>query len=186
MSSNLLRQEDYLHVLLLALPLVVGGVLHMLAVKWNVLSYLRIPIHQRWFGQNKTWRGFIIMPLATWPGVVLSQYLEGLFDLNTPLLTLQPAWYLALASGLGYCLAELPNSYLKRRLGIREGQTSEKYKIFFIILDQADSIFGCLIVYKLILPLPWNIFWFTIAFGTLLHLFINVSLYKLKVRKNPF
>ena len=186
MASTLLSFEDFQRILLLALPLVFGGILHMIVVKMDVLSYLKKPIHHRWFGANKTWRGFIIMPLATWPGVMLAQNLELLLDLSTPLLTFHSSFVLSLILGFAYCLAELPNSYLKRRLGIKEGSTSERYKIFFILLDQADSAFGCLIAYKLVLAISWPVFWGTIIFGTVIHLFFNVLLYCLKIRKNPF
>lgn len=158
----------------------------MIAVKVDILSYFKKPIHQRWFGLNKTWRGFIIMPLATWPGVLLGQGLERVIELNTPLLTLWPAWLLALMLGLGYCLAELPNSYMKRRMGIKEGQTSDKNKWGFVILDQADSAIGCLLAYWLLLPVSWAIVIITIIFGTVLHLLINILLYSIGIRKNPF
>ncbi len=186
MTSTLLNFEDFHRIILLAMPLVFGGILHMIVVKKDILSYFKKPIHHRWFGANKTWRGFIIMPLATWPGVVIAQSLEKLFDLSTPLLLSHSSFFLAFILGVAYCLAELPNSYLKRRLGIKEGTTSERYKIFFILLDQADSAFGCLIAYKLVLPISWPVFWGTIIFGTVIHLFFNVLLYSLKIRKNPF
>jgi hypothetical protein len=178
--------EDILRVLLLALPLVVGGILHMVAVKRDILSYFKKPIHQRWFGQNKTWRGFLIMPLATWPGVWLAQWLEQRMDFIGQVISLRPSWLLALALGLGYCLAELPNSFLKRRLGVPEGKTANRGKWFFVVLDQADSVFGCLLAYQLFLPLSWQIFWVTVFFGTALHLLINVSLFQLGIRKNPY
>ena len=186
MASTLLSFEDFIRILLLALPLVFGGILHMIVVKIDTLSYLKKPIHNRWFGYNKTWRGFFIMPLATWPGVLIAQSIEHLLDLSTPLFTSHSSFLLALILGLAYCLAELPNSYLKRRLGIKEGTTSERYKICFIILDQADSAIGCLIAYKLFLVISWPVFWGTIIFGTAIHLFFNVLLYCLKIRKNPF
>ncbi len=158
----------------------------MVVVKSDILSYFKKPIHHRLFGMNKTWRGFVVMPLATWPGVVLVQYLEGLLDLTTPLFRSQPSWFVALILGLAYCLAELPNSFLKRRLGIKEGQTSERMKGFFIVLDQADSVFGCLLAYHLLFGLSVKVFLATVIFGTAVHLFFNVLLYSLKVRKNPF
>ncbi len=83
-------------------------------------------------------------------------------------------------------MAELPNSYVKRRMGIKEGLTSERYRAFFIIMDQADSAIGCLIAYKLILDLSWSVFWGSIFFGTVIHLLFNLLLYSLKIRKNPF
>jgi hypothetical protein len=186
MASTLLSTEDYLRVLLLVLPLIVGGVLHMIIVKKDILSYLKKPIHQRWFGSNKTWRGFVVMPLATWPGVILAQSFERSLDLSAPLLTLHSSFFLALVLGFAYCLAELPNSYLKRRLGIKEGQTSEKNKALFIILDQADSATGCLLAYKLVLGISWPVFWATILIGMAIHFVINLLLYSLQLRKNPF
>lgn len=185
MDLSVFSTEDFLQILLLALPLIFGGILHMVVVKSDVLSYLKKPIHHRWFGANKTWRGFIVMPLSTWPGVVMVRYLEGLIDLSTPLFRTQPSWWVALVLGLAYCLAELPNSFLKRRLGIKEGQTSDKMKGFFVILDQADSVFGCLLAYELLFGLSLEVFLATLIFGTLVHLFFNVLLYALKVRKNP-
>ena len=186
MDPSLNSSEDYLRVLLLSVPLVIGGIIHMVAVKSNVLFYLKKPIHQRWFGENKTWRGFFIMPLATFPGVLLARYLETLTEANTQVFTQNSIWLLSLLLGLGYCLAELPNSFIKRRLGVKEGQTSKKFKWFFIVLDQADSVIGCLLAYKLVAPISWGLFLKTIIFGTVLHLVINLSLYKAKIRKNPF
>lgn len=158
----------------------------MIAVKFDALSYLKKPIHKSWFGQNKTWRGFFIMPIATWPGVLLAQMLEGVMGLNPVLMRNESSLLLALLLGLGYCLAELPNSLMKRKLGIKEGQTSDKYKWFFVVVDQADSAFGCMLAYMVLIDISWSIFWATIIFGTCLHLLLNILLYKLKIRKNPY
>lgn len=177
--------HELTRVFLLSVPLIVGGIMHMVAVKRDILSYFKKPIHQSWFGLNKTWRGFLVMPLATWPGVLLAQELEGLFDLNTPLLRGYSSLLLALILGLGYCLAELPNSFIKRRLGVKEGQTSEKYKWFFVVLDQADSAIGCMVAYRLIIPLTISTMGLTIVFGTVIHLVLNVTLYLAGIRKNP-
>ena len=184
--GSILPSEISFRIFLLLIPLIVGGILHMVAVKMDILSYLKKPIHQSWFGLNKTWRGFIIMPLATWPGVILAQQLENMAELNTPLLTTQASWSLALFLGMGYCLSELPNSFLKRRLGIKEGLTSDRYKWFFVILDQADSAIGCIIAYHLVIQLSlWETL-LTVVIGTGLHLMINVLLFAVKIRKNPF
>ncbi len=186
MNSTLPLSQELIRVFLLLLPLIIGGVLHMVVVKVDILSYLKKPIHPRWFGQNKTWRGFFVMPFATLPGVWAAQGVESLFDLNTPLLIGHSSLLLALVLGLGYCLAELPNSFLKRRLGIKEGKTSEKGKWFFVILDQADSAFGCILAYSLIIPLSLMTMMLSIIIGTALHLIINITLYAVGIRKNPF
>lgn len=126
------------------------------------------------------------MPLATWPGVLLAQYLERVFDLSTPLLVGHSSFILAVILGFGYCLAELPNSFMKRRLGIKEGKTSDRYKWFFVILDQADSAIGCMLAYRLLITISWKLVIMTIVFGTVIHLILNVLLYFVGVRKNPF
>ncbi len=177
--------HEFSRVFLLTIPLIVGGVVHMVAVKADILSYFKKPIHQRWFGQNKTWRGFLVMPLATWPGVFLAKSVEPLFELNEPLFRNHSTLLVAVLLGLGYCLAELPNSFVKRRLGIREGQTSDRYKWFFVILDQADSAFGCLLAYRLLFPISMETMALAVGFGTVLHLLINVALYGAGLRKNP-
>lgn len=126
------------------------------------------------------------MPLATWPGVLLGQHLEKVFDLNTPLLSSHSSFLLAALLGLGYCLAELPNSFMKRRLGIKEGQTSAKNKWFFVVIDQADSAVGCMLAYRILIPLAFPTMLYTIVFGTGLHLVLNMALFFGGVRKNPF
>lgn len=185
MSSIFLSNEDYLQILLLVFPLIVSGVLHMVIVKMDILSYLKKPIHPRWFGVNKTWRGFVVMPLATWPGVVLAQWGEGLLDLNAPLLSSHSSLLFAVFLGLAYCLAELPNSYIKRRMGIKEGKTADRFKVFFTTLDLTDSAFGCFLVYKWLLAISWAMFWWAIFLGAIIHLFFNLLLYLLKIRQNP-
>ena len=126
------------------------------------------------------------MPLATFPGVLLAQKWELLFDLNAPLISNESTVLLSCALGLGYCLAELPNSFIKRRLGIKEGQTSDRLKWFFVFIDQADSAIGCMVAYRLFIPIPFETMILTIISGTIIHLLINVSLYLLRIRKNPF
>ena len=186
MTITAFRSEDFLRILILAIPLVIGGILHMVVVSRDILSYFKHPIHQRWFGQNKTWRGFIVMPLTTWPGIVLAQTVEKLMELSSPVLLGQSSLILGLSLGLAYCIAELPNSWMKRRLGIKEGQTSAQNKWIFILIDQSDSAFGCLIAYSFFVSLTLVDIAGTIIFGTVIHLFFNVLLYWLKIRKNPF
>lgn len=177
--------DELLRVFTLIIPLIFGGVGHMVVVKTDILSYLKKPIHQRCFGLNKTWRGFFVMPLATWPGVVLAQWLVGIFDLNGLLIS-HSAWKLSLVLGTAYCLAELPNSWLKRRLGILEGQLPKKRKWFFLILDQADSALGCLLAYRLLFPLSLSTMVTAVSLGTMIHFLINWILFSLGLRKNKF
>lgn len=173
--------------LLLALPLVVSGAYHMWVVRRNHFAWLAIPLHRRWFGPNKTWRGMVVMLLATIPGVWLAQWLEPWLSLR--LLTSlrdQNAVILGLLLGLGYVLPELPNSYVKRRLHIRPGERPAKWAPLSGFIDQADSAFGCALVYALVLAPPLLVILWMVMLGPLIHLLANLSLFGLGLRKQPF
>ena len=136
----------------LQLPIVFGGVLHMLAVRDNWLPLLRRPIAINLFGANKTWRGMLLMPVLTsigacllWPAEQLWQQLGW----HSPFAT-SPLWFAGLCGGLGYVLAELPNSFIKRRLGIAAGATPEKNRRLFLAMDQLDSALGAALAYMIV------------------------------------
>lgn len=177
---------NFMNIIILSFPLVIGGILHMVVVKLDIFPILKVPIHKAWFGVNKTWRGIIIMPLATFPGVVLSKFLELSYYGEAKVFGAYSEIIWALILGLGYCLPELPNSFVKRRLGINEGSNPEYNRWLFIIVDQSDSIIGCALIFKILNFINWPLFFSVILFGTALHLLLNFSLYKLKIRRNPF
>lgn len=136
------------------IPVIIGGVLHMMIVTHNILPQLTIPIHKQWFGANKTWRGMLAVPLLTafgalclWP-VELLLADHAVFPHGLDLLLS------GLIAGIGYVLAELPNSYMKRRLGIAAGATPDKNRWLFTALDQIDSGIGVAVAYGLFLDLP--------------------------------
>lgn len=146
-----------LDAVLLTLPIVIGGVAHMYAVSRQWLPALARPVNRRAFGANKTWRGFVLMPLLTIPGAYA---LGALLPLNPRVdgwLAGTPLWLLGLALGLGYILLELPNSFLKRRLGIAPGETPGRGAWFFILLDQWDSAIGFALAYALLTPVPASV-----------------------------
>ena len=138
----------------LTLPIVVGGVAHMYAVSHQWLEGLKIPIHARWFGANKTWRGVVLMPLLTIPGAWLLHAASPWWPGSLHSLQAVPSTVLGLALGLGYILMELPNSFIKRRLGIAPGETPEHLKALFILIDQWDSAIGFTLAYALLTDLP--------------------------------
>ncbi len=154
-----------INILLLALylqvPVVIGGVLHMICVKRNYLSTLVIPIHEGWFGANKTWRGMLLVPLLTALGGLCMWPLEWLMNqaFGVSLLSQWNIGLLGLIAGIGYVLAELPNSFFKRRIGIQAGEVPVDKKYWFIALDQLDSAMGVAIAYWLMLGIPLETAW---------------------------
>lgn len=141
--------------LYLQIPVVIGGVLHMVAVTQDWLPALRRPLNTRWFGANKTWRGLLLVPLLTLFGALCLWPLEwflgdqGIYGDHL----LLAGW----VAGWGYVLAELPNSFLKRRLGIAPGTAPVRHKRLFIFLDQFDSGVGVAIAYALYPGFDWAV-----------------------------
>lgn len=136
--------------LTLQVPIIVGGILHMLAVTRGWFTALARPLYSPLFGANKTWRGFVLVPLFTALGAPLSMPLAQLMP-ATELPTGLYEWLLIAAiGGLGYVLAELPNSFCKRRLGVAPGESSKRYKTLFMLGDQLDSGIGSGIAFWLI------------------------------------
>ena len=115
-------------------PMIVSNVLHMVIVKKNYFSFLSIPVAEKAFGQNKTWRGFIILPLLNG---------AALFCLNlfTSFLDNGYAFVTGVVLGVVYMTFELPNSWIKRKLGVASGASSEK-RWLFTLMDKTDSSLG--------------------------------------------
>lgn len=156
-----------MEVLLIFLPIVLTTTAHMFVVKYDWLSFLKIPISRALFGENKTWRGFVFV-------IFVNAFLMGLIG------------YAKLGAflGLGYVLFELPNSFIKRRLGIKPGGKAIKGKYFFMTIDRLDSAAGVVIFYHLIYPLHPQRLVLYILIGMLIHLSFSSTLYLLKVKKS--
>jgi CDP-diacylglycerol--serine O-phosphatidyltransferase len=172
--------------LYLAMPLVIGGILHMLAVRAHVLSILTVPLQEAWFGKNKTWRGVVLMPLFTTLGVYLTTSLETQFvHLGVQVSYLGIEVLTGFLFGIAYILAELPNSFIKRRLGIRPGETPQRQRWLFAFFDQADSVFGCLLVAFPLLGVSFLNGLLVLMLGPAIHLIFNSGLYFLGLRGSP-
>lgn len=158
----------------------------MVIVKKDYLSFLKRPISQKLFGENKTYRGFVVMIGLSILGVELSSFL---FSSYFPSYFSQRG-FLGFLLGLGYALFELPNSYVKRKLGIVPGELGNQNflrNVTQATIDQADSSLGCTLGYWIYYGNDKSLSFYGGLFlvGTLFHLFFNVLLFFLKLRKNP-
>ena len=84
-------------------------------------------------------------------------------------------------------LAELPNSFLKRRLGVAPGDApaSPGLRLFCFVLDRSDSTLGVLLALSLLLPVhPLTWVW-ALLFGAGLHWLFSFWLYRLRLKKRP-
>ena len=181
---------------------IVAGIVNSIFCKSNALVFLKKPMDfnknfidgKRIFGDHKTWKGFfgyiIFNIIFTLLFSLLWKYTK-LEELNFFYInhqnTLIYNLLIGFLLGLFYALFELPNSFLKRRLDITPGKTiNGKKKILFIILDQADSVFGVALVVWMFYPIGIWIYLLYILIGTVTHLLINMMLYFMHLRKNMF
>jgi len=145
---------DTLNLLWLALSLFIAGVIEAFLWKTSPFQALNIPIQTAWFGANKKWRGLISLPIA----MLISVYLLKAIELLIPALSQQSISFsnfnlieFGLLVGFIFNLAELPNSFIKRRLDIPPGD--ENNKLFYFI-DHMDSTYGVLILWYFYFHFP--------------------------------
>jgi hypothetical protein len=149
----------------LALPVILGGLVHVALIKLDALPGLaRLPLDanltvrgRRLLGDHKTVRGAVAMIGATTMFVELQAALVtragwartlSLIDFATvpPL-----AWGLVL--GGGYVVGELPNSFIKRQLDVPPGgRAAGALAPVFWLCDELDSLAGVL----LCMPAVWT------------------------------
>jgi CDP-diglyceride synthetase len=187
-------------LLFLIAILVCAGAMNMVFVKAPLLSSLSRPMDRgirfrdgkRFLGDNKTWKGFvgmiaitaICLAAAGWLATNLPIFqqlsLIPFHEFESPLI----AWFFGALWGLAYVLAELPNSFLKRRLDIAPGENARGVKgFFFLVLDQADSVIGCVVVLPLFSSITWLDAIVLIVLGSLIHYLTNLGLFAVRLKQ---
>jgi hypothetical protein len=120
----------------------VGGVLaHAPVLRWDLAPALRRPISRRAFGENKTWRGALVMTGGTVAAAVaLDRVPAYRRRLPAPVAEANATMVGALL-GVALWTGELPNSFVKRRLGIPPGQQRRSAAgVLISLIDQADWV----------------------------------------------
>ncbi|MHB1277721.1 MAG: CDP-archaeol synthase [Bacteroidia bacterium] len=159
------------------IPLILSNVFHMLVVKWDILPQLAVPLNAKWFGKNKTWRGFVVVPLLN------ALFMGGMYFLfeDGKLIEGIEAGF---SFGLIYMLSELPNSYFKRRAGIPAGEMPDRFSLVVRLADKMDSSLGVTIFAAWLYELgaERSIYLFVLSF--VLHAGLSLLLYRIKVKKS--
>lgn len=180
------------------MPIILAGVCNMLLVRAPIFDHLKRPMDggilytdgKRLFGDNKTWKGFLGMVVLSafwmWAFGVLDDSFSWARGLSLiPFQEYSPFQELAFGAlwGLGYVLFELPNSFIKRRIGIPPGRnTKGGTGLFFRFLDQADSVIGCILfMFVFYVPSPSEVL-AIFAIGVAIHYGINILLYTLGLK----
>ena len=164
------------HILTVLPSLIMANMLHMLIVKWTVFTFLKKPISTLHFGPNKTWRGFILVPLLN---IIFLLLFNALFNLN-----LSNVISLGFFLGLAYVVFELPNSFIKRKLNIKAGDTAANKNYIFMLVDKTDSAFGITLVYYLMSSISFTEAVLLMLACSLTHIVVSLILVFTKIKSS--
>lgn len=183
------------------MPVILAGVFTMLFCSLPILNCLKKPIDggrclkdkERVFGDNKTFKGLVGYILMNAMFAVLwgeiCRYFSYLTNHNFLYFSHQNSFLynllVGVLFGLAYALFELPNSFFKRRMKIVPGKAPKGWqRVFFVFLDQADSLFGCVLVVCMFYQMSIGLYFCYVLVGAGTHILLNMMLYFLHLRKN--
>jgi hypothetical protein len=175
-------------------PVLIAGFGQVLVLKTGLLPGLAIPLDRgvHWrgkplLGPRKTWRGVIIM--TTLSGLVATAQARAARH-SRRLGAFSPFDYdrinaglLGVALGLGYCLAELPNSFVKRRLDIAPAGRANRFAWLQYLVDQSDSVAGCLVALRFFYKPSRLETGMAFATGLMLHVGVDQLMHALGVKR---
>jgi hypothetical protein len=188
--------SEWVGTIYLLLPLLGGAVAHGLCMKHGWFAFLARPIDggakwrgQQLFGHSKTFRGPILVAAGSAAVFAIqSQILHGVPAFARMELLdyaqLPGAWFAALA-GAAAELAELPNSFAKRRLRIPPGGTARGLLgAVFFVWDQIDLLLGYWLVVGFAVPATPIRVGISLVVVGLLHPLVTVVGYLAGMRKS--
>jgi hypothetical protein len=156
--------REFYIIAYLFLPLLVGLALHGFCIKYDILAFLCRPIDRgrkfrgnRIFGDNKTYRGVMVVSLGTAIGFGLQSLLFHRIASIRSVELFDYAFFksvsLGLAIGAAAMLSELPNSFIKRQFEIAPGSAAKGWKaLIFYVYDQIDFLLGAWLALAVVVP----------------------------------
>jgi len=162
------------------LPVLGAVVLHAPVLRFDLLKGFKRPISNRHFGRNKTWRGALVM----FTGVFLATGVA--WDLMPD--SIQDESWLVVGAliGAGTVLGELPNSFLKRRLGIGPGERRlTPGGIALVVYDQADFVPAIAVCLLPVWTMPLDTLVLGFVAVAAIHFVVNVIGYAIGAREQP-
>lgn len=173
-------------------PFFFGLVLHGVTIKFGWFSWLYRPIDggavlsgKRIFGDNKTYRGLVVVSLGSAAGYSLVSMIPGAVPNTTAHWSVVERATFGLAVGIAATLSELPNSFLKRRFDVLPGRSgSGAASVAFYIVDQVDFLLGAWIVVWFIEPPSLLLAFASAVFVLVVHQAISVAGWLLGMRSS--
>jgi CDP-2,3-bis-(O-geranylgeranyl)-sn-glycerol synthase len=167
------------------LPVVGAPVLHAPVLRGDLLRRLKIPLDggrtvrgRRVFGSNKTVRGALVMSAGCVAASLVLSRMDWYRDRLPPQLRDRPL-VLGFAVAAGTVGGELPNSLLKRRLGVEPGAAGGAA---FSVLDQGDLVLGIALALRPWYRLPLGELATSFALVSAIHAGVNVVGYAIGAR----
>jgi|SRR5882672_5414165 len=160
-----MAMREFWIIAYLFLPLLVGLALHGFCIKYDIMAFLCRPIDRgrkfrgkRIFGDNKTYRGVVVVSLGTAIGFGLQSLL---FHRIVSIKSIELFDYsffksvaLGAAVGVAAMLSELPNSFIKRQFEIAPGSAAKGWKaLIFYVYDQIDFLLGAWLILAIAVPI---------------------------------
>lgn len=164
-----------------------AGIANMAPVLFKWVPILNYPVDfglkvrgEPLFGKNKTYRGFLFGIIAA----IVVVYFQSLYYLNFTQYSIIPyaelnSIILGFLFGFGALLGDVVESFFKRQVGIKAGDT-------WFPFDQIDWILGALIFVSFYVHIPWLYIASSIVLFGILHPIINLIGYFLGIKKNKF
>ena len=185
--------NEFLKVSYTLTPLLVGLAFHGLCIKLGWLGRLARPIDagatlrgKPLFGPNKTYRGVLAVAVGTAAGVAVQILLHSAgVGRDAELLDYRNLAVVALgfAMGAAAMLSELPNSFLKRQVGIAPGAPGAgALGAVFYVLDQIDMLVGVWAVLGLVVVVTAARLLWSVVFLFVAHQVLTTVGYRLGMR----
>ena len=174
------RRPEWIFLPVLGMP-----VAHAPVLKFDLLPRLRRPISARLFGANTTWRGALVMGGGTAVATV-ALYRVGQYRRRLPveLADANPA-LVGFLLGSAVWVGELPNSFVKRRLGIAPGkQRRGPLGGVISVVDQADWVPTAALLLRPVYPLRAATVARVFVIVAALHVPVNVVGYAIGARSS--
>ncbi len=151
-------------IVYLLLPLIGGAAVHGACMKAGWLACLARPIDRGrlfggkpLFGRSKTWRGPVTVAVGAGAVYALQRYalhhVPAFAAIEIVDYALLPGVWFGAVAGAAAELAELPNSFVKRRLGIEPSATASGLPgAIFFLWDQLDLLLGYWLAIAWVIP----------------------------------
>jgi hypothetical protein len=166
-------------------------------MKYDWLAFLARPMDadrrfrgRPLFGHSKTYRGPVLVAVGAAAVFALQcrlfHRLVGFAWIELVDYAQLPGWWFGALAGATAELSELPNSFVKRRLGIEPGGTTGGLLgVVFFLWDQLDVLMGYWLVFALVVPAtPLRVAVSVAIVGTI-HPLLSVVGHRLGMRQTP-